>query len=622
MQLKRLALTALLTALCAASLFSAPTPPAKVKKDFLDLQGDWHFKVYRKYDKMFQYFAYGGCAVTWEDREAARLPEAAQFNAWESFAMPANDYATGGLLQLTRGGVAAPDTRTALVDTDLFPKWSEAWFCREIQVPKGFLKEGTVTLLLGIIDDLDVVYVNGQPVAASGFKTRDGQAAPARGVPALGGFDANGDFQFEKSYWEVPREYAIPAALLHEGANQICIRLYNNNSFGGFYNRTMALSSTRLATRWLKGMPIDSLPGSGVYAKFVERQRKAIEAKDIAAYAATIADNYHQNEFDKAKEVARMQALFAVYDSLSVEDGDAGFYLSGGQPCYTADRLIIGLKGETRTVIQKQAGYFKYFTGKGDRIQELGNWSHCYTVSYTSTLPAMKGKTLSYSVYLPPSYYKDPGRRYPTVYLLHGINSTGRSFVDVDQIEDRLDSWIAGKEICEMVVVMPDAGKMSYYKDSEGGPSDSQGPWASFISVDILGQIEGSYRVLQDAKFRALTGISMGGGGVFGIGMANLDTYSSFASLMGYLPEAAGSLAGLPDEAFAGLDFYLDCGLQDAMVDPQLTKSTAEYLLSRKARVIWELRDGGHNSAFYSVGLLRSMRMHSGHFIANGYTGK
>jgi len=57
-------------------------PPSSLSDQIIDLRGDWHFKVYRKYERMFQYFANGGCRVTWEDIGAAKVPEAADFARW------------------------------------------------------------------------------------------------------------------------------------------------------------------------------------------------------------------------------------------------------------------------------------------------------------------------------------------------------------------------------------------------------------------------------------------------------------------------------------------------------------------------------------------------------------
>ncbi len=585
-------------------------------EESINLAGDWHFKVHRKYSNMYQYLPYGKCSTTWEDSEAAVVPSAAIYETWETVAGPAEDYSTGGLQQMYRTGNT--DERTALLETDLFPKWSEAWYCRTIDIPEGFIVGNTVTLLLGIIDDLDVVYVNGIPVAASGFKKADGSAAAPTDAPDTGGFDQTGDFQFAKSYWEVPREYAVDSSCFRTGRNEIAIRIYNNNSFGGFYNRPMALVSTQQALRYLKGLPTEELPDATAYQSFVENQITALETKNLDAYSASLSDGYNENGLDKKAQVAAVGNWFASYETIEVEDSNAGFYTFNGSDVYSADRIIVGINGTARTVLYEKDAFIEYFVQEGADIKERGNWSHCYTVSYTSTLPGMNGSTQKYSIYLPPSYYTDITREYPVVYLLHGINSTGESFVNVDKVESHMNAWIDSGDIVEMIVVMPNAGKSCWYEDTEGGPSNSAGPWASFIYVDILDEVESHYRTKKDAKFRGLSGISMGGNGVFKIGLTHTDIYTSFASHMGAVPDITPYFDKIDSMPLSMLDFYLDCGRQDQMVSPSATQTAGEYLEGVNANVTWELRDGAHNSAFYMTGMPKSMKMHSDHFIRQG----
>lgn len=605
----------------AAPAFSAASTAESTayEEQYIDLSGDWNFKVYRKYSNMYQYLPYNMCNVTWENPEAALLPTAEVYSQWETVCCPAQDYSTGGLLQMTRNSADA-GARTELADTDLFPNWSEAWFCKSIEIPAGFLTEDTVTLMLGVIDDMDVVYINGVPAAQSGFVDASKQKADPADVPADGGFLQRGAFRFEKSYWEVSREYQVPTSLFHEGTNEICIRIYNNNSFGGFYDRTMALASTQKCVNYLKDLPVEELANSAKYEAFIKKQTAAIEAKDLKAYSKTLADSYAENELDKTEQVAAMQALFDEYDTLTVQDENAGFYTYQGCPVYFASRTIIGTKDGVETVISSEPEMICYLTRTLLGVREQGNQSHCYSVTYTSHIEEMNGKELQYSIYLPPSYYTDTTRSYPVVYLLHGINSTGDSFVNVDHIEEKMNEWIASGEVEEMIVVMPNSGKSSFYQDTDSskGISDSAGPWAKHIYVDMIQEIDSNYRTLADSKYRGISGISMGGSGVCTVGMTHTELFSSFATHMGAVPADISQYMTASGEELAALDFYMDCGLQDQMVDPAKTKAAAEYLESIGANITWELRDGAHNSAFYMTGMPASMKMHSDHFVKNG----
>ena len=167
--------------------FADDAQDAEYSSQYIDLSGEWNFKVYRKYSNMYQYMPYDMCEVTWEDPDTAQVPSADVYSAWEAVFCPAADYATGGLLQMYRGETPEENDRSILDENELFPNWSEAWFCKTVVIPEGFLKEESVTLLLGVIDDLDVVYVNGIPVAASGFIDENGQKAAPENIPADGG---------------------------------------------------------------------------------------------------------------------------------------------------------------------------------------------------------------------------------------------------------------------------------------------------------------------------------------------------------------------------------------------------------------------------------------------------
>ena len=191
----------------------------------------------------------------------------------------------------------------------------------------------------------------------------------------------------------------------------------------------------------------------------------------------------------------------------------------------------------------------------------------------------------------------------------------------VDGIADFMDEQIAQGNITEMIVIMPDSGKNAFYRDTEYDPAnpDSTGPWQTHMTTEIRNEAESRFRILSDAKFRGLTGISMGGFGAFTIGTLYPDLYSSVASHMGAVnDEALEALKTLTPEQLEKYDFYLDCGLQDGMVDYQWTVNIHEYLQSVGKEHGYDLRDGGHNSAFYMAGMPASMKMHSDHFLKNG----
>lgn len=604
MKLKRflaslMAAAMLTTTVAAAAPVVTSSASNSDTSKYVLLDGDWHFKLYRTYSQMYQYFPYMPdlSLGNWEDAEAAQFPADDAWKSWDVIQMPYDNPETGGVLS-----------------HDLAPKWSESWVVREFDLPKNFTKDDTVTLLLGIIDDNDVVYINGTPVASSGFV--DGNGTPVVDVPADGGFEYMAEAPEEQvkwkvSYWQVKREYTIPTEVLNlGGTNEIAIRVYNNNDYGGFYaGNIYALCGNESAVRYLKGLPTKQVTQAAV-TQAAEAQNAALAAGDIDAYATTIAENYHNDAHTKADKVAEVKALMETYPGLTVTDADAAVYLDDeGNYWYSANRTIADAEGN---VVSAEAVEL-CFQVSGKTAQELGNWNRCYATSYTSEL---FGQDLTYSVYLPPSYYEDPQAEYPTVWLLHGMNSSSSSFLNVDKIGAFMDEKIAAGKLDEMIVIMPDSGKSAYYQDSElGDNKDESGPWRTQLVTELRSVVEGAYRTINAPQFRGLTGISMGGFGSMSTGTSNPDVYSSVGVHMGYLPEQAlADLKSLDAEQLANYDFYVDCGLQDTRVGTAGTIAVHDYLVSAGKEHGYDLRDGGHNSAFYMAGMGDSMKMHSDHF--------
>ena len=98
-----LALTMMLSITVYAEPPSSVSAGSAYESQYINLRGDWNFKVYRKYSNMYQYLPYNMCDITWENKEDATVPNAAVYSQWEVVQGPADDYSTGGLLQMVRG---------------------------------------------------------------------------------------------------------------------------------------------------------------------------------------------------------------------------------------------------------------------------------------------------------------------------------------------------------------------------------------------------------------------------------------------------------------------------------------------------------------------------------------
>ena len=117
------------------------------------------------------------------------------------------------------------------------------------------------------------------------------------------------------------------------------------------------------------------------------------------------------------------------------------------------------------------------------------------------------------AVYLPPSYANSPKRRYPVLYLLHGIGGTHAEWTRPNQtkpgqtIQDLMDRGIAAGHIAEMVIVAPNQrtrGGGSFYTNS-----DVTGAWEHFTAFELVKHVDKSFRTLAQASSRGVAGHSM-----------------------------------------------------------------------------------------------------------------
>ena len=130
------------------------------------------------------------------------------------------------------------------------------------------------------------------------------------------------------------------------------------------------------------------------------------------------------------------------------------------------------------------------------------------------------------TVYLPPSYSREPNRRYPVIYLLHGYGGRDNTFTErLASLQESADRLGAAQGFSEPIVVMPNA--FTLHKGSMYSSSPTTGDWEKFIAEDLVGYIDSHYRTLPARVSRGLAGHSMGGYGALRIGMKRSDVFMS-----------------------------------------------------------------------------------------------
>lgn len=136
------------------------------------------------------------------------------------------------------------------------------------------------------------------------------------------------------------------------------------------------------------------------------------------------------------------------------------------------------------------------------------------------------------SVYLPQSYSKEPARRYPVIYMLHGFTDSDEKWFRLKthwiNLPKVLDAAIAGGSK-EMILVMPNA--LTAFQGSMYSNSVTVGDWETFIARELVSFIDSHYRTIPSATSRGLAGHSMGGYGTLRIGMKYPGVFSSIYAL-------------------------------------------------------------------------------------------
>ncbi|WP_129337941.1 alpha/beta hydrolase-fold protein [Cellulomonas endophytica] len=151
------------------------------------------------------------------------------------------------------------------------------------------------------------------------------------------------------------------------------------------------------------------------------------------------------------------------------------------------------------------------------------------TVRQVSTSSEAVGE-IDYTVYLPPGYDEEPGREYPTLYLLHGRGDTMAAW---PRVAGDLDELIGSGAIQPLVVVMPDApwnDRGNWYTDSLYTGSRGAGPGVpveTAFTRDLVAHVDATYRTAEDRAARAVGGYSMGGAGALRFTLAHPDVFSA-----------------------------------------------------------------------------------------------
>jgi S-formylglutathione hydrolase FrmB len=129
-------------------------------------------------------------------------------------------------------------------------------------------------------------------------------------------------------------------------------------------------------------------------------------------------------------------------------------------------------------------------------------------------------------VYLPPGF--DPSRRYPVVYLLHGMPGSPSEYLSGTDLTQFADDGIASGRLRPFIAVAPAAGPDDRY-DGEWA-----GPWEDALVGRVVPWIDAHLPTQADPSGRMIAGLSAGGFGAADIGVRHPDVFGTVLSFSGY----------------------------------------------------------------------------------------
>ncbi len=232
-----------------------------------------------------------------------------------------------------------------------------------------------------------------------------------------------------------------------------------------------------------------------------------------------------------------------------------------------------------------------------------------------------------YALYLPPDYDTSQ-RHYPVLYLLHGAGDDQTGWIQFGEVLHIADKAIKAGEATPMIIVMPDAntGRRGYFNDISG-----EWRYEDFFFEELIPHVESTYRIKGEKRYRAVSGLSMGGGGSFMYALHRPDMFSSAAPLSAYAGplsvddlkaqlermnqeatdaeieayfnrhSAVALVNTLPVDEIKAVRWFIDCGDDDFLFEG----NSLIHIAMKKREIPHEfrIRDGAHTWTYWRESL-------------------
>ena len=222
---------------------------------------------------------------------------------------------------------------------------------------------------------------------------------------------------------------------------------------------------------------------------------------------------------------------------------------------------------------------------------------------------ALGGRRQPVDVYLPPGYGTSPDRRYPVIYLLHGVPGRPGAFLDTVRLGVVEDELVALHKVPPAILVMPFGSTSSFTDEEWANGVRPKSNWETFVARDLVRAVDARYRTIPRGSARALAGLSEGGYGALNIGLHHPGEFAVLESWSGY--QRADPIRSIFGADRAALRWN----------SPSLTLDAVAAKLRRAHTFIWFYSGTGdhfvrQNTAFAAE--LRRERIPYHYFVVHG----
>ena len=244
-------------------------------------------------------------------------------------------------------------------------------------------------------------------------------------------------------------------------------------------------------------------------------------------------------------------------------------------------------------------------------------------LSMTSEI--LKGER-KYAAYLPPDY-ESSERSYPVLYLLHGAGDDQTGWVQFGEVLRLTDNAIKDGTATPMVIIMPDAntGQRGYFNQG------ADWRYEDFFFEELMPYVEKKFRIKGEKRYRAVAGLSMGGGGSFMYALHHPELFSSACPLSAYIGpltiedlkerlnrgttkysdkeikeyfarhNALNLIESVPMEDIKSVRWYIDCGDDDFLYEGNSLVHIA--MTKKEIPHEYRVRDGRHSWTYWREAL-------------------